>query len=659
MDDEVRRFKRKQIDDLREAQAHKNDSPAAREVWIKIIKDIKEIDAAIRNGASTLAEIKTAISHNTSLVSEINKELGISEEVVVAEETIVEPEQTSDGGVFSARLEALISSALQDGVLTEQEKAILKKRAEKEGEDWDEVEMILNARLAERQPTPQVENGVDKNNTKENDKVEKSTVDGLEKQLESQYLIVNGTVYKEFSESKINEDTISKVSGLDSSDIISVTIPTCVKKIDKNAFNWSRHLEEITIPSSVTTIGEDAFGIIPSDGSLKKVLLNCPIIPSDIFNGAPLEEVMLGDCVNIIEDTAFANCENLASVTIPCNVIEIGDSAFQSCANLKKVDLSKCNKLESIGSDTFGWCEKLTEIDFSNCVSLKHCGGDAFEACPNIRTIDFSRCTNLSIPLLNISGDNLEKLILPPGQKSFNAMFVWNQFGYPVDTSKCNNVKVVYNEAFSGMNIKEITIPDTVESIGKNAFDECENLKTIVMPAALKEIQAPLGCNMKQLKKVDFSKVTQLRTIPKELFSYGCYKLKELIIPNGVTEIEDDAFEELDSLKRLFLPPTLESIGDLELKRVSIYCFSPLLEELEPIVYGWDDEDDDDWDEEDCLDEEELEELKEEKKKIKINLFVLPQYLDKYIAQRKAERIPEDVLIIQEIPEEYRYYYDN
>ena len=49
----------------------------------------------------------------------------------------------------------------------------------------------------------------------------------------------------------------------------------------------------------------------------------------------------------------------------------------------------------------------------------------------------------------------------------------------------------------------------------------------------------------------------------------------------------------------------------------------------------------------------------EDKKKMKINLFVLPQYLDKYIAQRNAERIPEDVLIIDVIPEEYRYYYDN
>ena len=58
-----------------------------------------------------------------------------------------EPAPSAFSGLFSPRLEALINSALQDGVLTDQEKAILKKRAEKEGEDWDEVEMIINSRL--------------------------------------------------------------------------------------------------------------------------------------------------------------------------------------------------------------------------------------------------------------------------------------------------------------------------------------------------------------------------------------------------------------------------------------------------------------------------------------------------------------------------------
>ena len=64
-----------------------------------------------------------------------------------------EPAPSAFSGLFSPRMEALINSALQDGVLTDQEKAVLKKRAEKEGEDWDEVEMIINSRLPRKEQT--------------------------------------------------------------------------------------------------------------------------------------------------------------------------------------------------------------------------------------------------------------------------------------------------------------------------------------------------------------------------------------------------------------------------------------------------------------------------------------------------------------------------
>ena len=64
-----------------------------------------------------------------------------------------EPAPSAFSGLFSPRMEALINSALQDGVLTDQEKAVLKKRAEKDGEDWDEVEMIINSRLPRKEQT--------------------------------------------------------------------------------------------------------------------------------------------------------------------------------------------------------------------------------------------------------------------------------------------------------------------------------------------------------------------------------------------------------------------------------------------------------------------------------------------------------------------------
>ena len=645
-----------------------------------------------------------------------------------------EPQSTFDEGVFSAKFEALINSALQDGVLTEQEKAILKKRAEKEGEDWDEVEMIVEARLAEMKPTATV-------TQVSQTQVQPVVMSSVQ---ESPYLVVNGKEYKDASIDEIDQDILKNVTGLYASDIMSVTIPSSVKEIKKSAFISFYKLKELVIPSSVERIGDNAFGLFLSNMSYEKLHINCPIIPKKAFNGAPLKEVILGGCVNKIEDRAFANCEELRSIKLPHSIIEIGKEAFEECSNLQIVDMSQCTQLEKIGTNAFRKCKSLSKlllpkslkeigefafeecsnlqiVDMSQCNSLEMIGENAFsgcssaefvfpeefeslkciyscafenckkitsfpfskalnkmnfsafKGCSNLQILDFSKCTELwdiNYGIIYCKGlDSLKKIILPPSQTEFNALCVWgpnvhigeetNQV--EVDISHCN-FKEVSKEAFQTMDLKEIIISDTVETIGENAFDECKNLKTIVMPAALKEIKAPLGSRLEQLKKVDFSKVTQLRTIPKKLFDWGCYKLKELVIPQGVTEIEDDAFEKLDALKRLFLPPTLKSIGDLELTNVSIYCFSPSLEELEPIVYGWDDDDDDDdLDDDDLegLDEEDMEELKEEKKKIKINLFVLPQYVEKYISQRNAERIPEDVLIIKEIPEEFRYYYDN
>ena len=78
MDEEVRKFKQKKLDDLKNAQAHKNDSPEAKDAWKKAVADIKDIDAAIRGGANTLGELKLAIKHNVTVFAELD---GVSKEL--------------------------------------------------------------------------------------------------------------------------------------------------------------------------------------------------------------------------------------------------------------------------------------------------------------------------------------------------------------------------------------------------------------------------------------------------------------------------------------------------------------------------------------------------------------------------------------------------
>lgn len=67
----------------------------------------------------------------------------------VLPDSIPVAEEKTSQGVFSERLEAMIEAALQDGVLTQKEKEVIFRRAEKEGEDLDEFEILFDARLAQ------------------------------------------------------------------------------------------------------------------------------------------------------------------------------------------------------------------------------------------------------------------------------------------------------------------------------------------------------------------------------------------------------------------------------------------------------------------------------------------------------------------------------
>ena len=79
MEDNVKDFKNKKIKDLEYKRAHKNDSIEAKNAWKKAIEDIKDIDKAIKGGASTLEELKLALKHNVSVSMEINKELAAAQ----------------------------------------------------------------------------------------------------------------------------------------------------------------------------------------------------------------------------------------------------------------------------------------------------------------------------------------------------------------------------------------------------------------------------------------------------------------------------------------------------------------------------------------------------------------------------------------------------
>ena len=147
------------------------------------------------------------------------------------------------------------------------------------------------------------------------------------------------------------------------SSLTSITIPTSVTNIGVEAFSGCTGLTSITIPDSVTSIGGNAFASCTGLTSIT--------IPANVTS---------------IAGYAFYYCTGLPSITIPASVTSIGDDAFAYCTGLTRVTLS--NGITSIGIAAFAHCTGLTSIFIPS--SVTNIADWAFSSCPGLTSVTLS-----------------------------------------------------------------------------------------------------------------------------------------------------------------------------------------------------------------------------------------------------------------------------
>ncbi len=147
---------------------------------------------------------------------------------------------------------------------------------------------------------------------------------------------------------------------LDCTGLKEVTIPNSVTSIGDLAFSGCSGLTEVTIPNSVTSIGDYAFS-------------NC----------SGLKEITIPNSVTSIGEGAFWGCTGLTAITIPEGVTSIGDYAFNNCTGLTEITIP--NSVTSIGVGAFRGCSGLTEVTIGN--SVTSIGKSAFDGCSGLRTV--------------------------------------------------------------------------------------------------------------------------------------------------------------------------------------------------------------------------------------------------------------------------------
>ena len=327
------------------------------------------------------------------------------------------------------------------------------------------------------------------------------------------------------------------------SKVIYVYINGTVTRIGSDAFNGCSSLTSITIPNSVTNISSSAFSNCSSLTSIKVESGNTVYDSRDNCNAiietatnilrVGCKSTIILNSVARIGNYAFYGCSGLTSVTIPNSVTSIGDYAFVDCYGLTTITIP--NSVTSIGGDAFRGCAGLTSITIPN--SVMEIGRSAFSYCSSLTSIKVeSGNTKYD------SRDNCNAII----ETGNNVLMVGCK-----STIFPNSVTSIGDEAFRGCSsLTSITIPNSVTSIGIYAFNDCLSLTSITIPNSVTSIEQSVfgGC----------SGLTSI-TIPNSVTSivYGAFRncsgLTMVSIGNGVKSIDDWTFSSCSNLKDLYL----------------------------------------------------------------------------------------------------------
>ena len=284
-----------------------------------------------------------------------------------------------------------------------------------------------------------------------------------------------------YNDVKYNVEGINSYAFQYCANLNSVTISEGVSYIFDYAFEHCPNVTSITIPNSVTYIGYQALHQTGWYENQPDGVIYAGKV-AYAYKGTMTQDtcLVLKDSIVSISDKAFEDCANLVSIKMPSTLLSIGSYAFSGCSKLDSISVPE--SVTSIGIHAFdgtAWYNALPYgVIYAGPMLYGHKGdnilGDTLVVQEGTRIINRQSLTRQSRVKAIIFPESVESI----GVEAFYHCQNLDSISFP------NNLRIISPYAFAEcVKLESITLPFGLSYIGNGAFDRCDNLTNITTQA--------------------------------------------------------------------------------------------------------------------------------------------------------------------------------